>query len=128
LKKIKENLLVNKWQTPNGTILQSRHGHDYVSVEEDGQLYAVDGGLNYSRVVGDFSNMKDLCVYDTDSIEQIRQEFEWGSYGVNGDEQLKRIKLKDLTEDHVLNILKLDIPEYLQDVFSRELEYRNDKS
>jgi len=35
----------------------------------------------------------------------LRETFKWGTYGVNGDEPLKWIILKDIHDDHLENIL-----------------------
>jgi hypothetical protein len=47
---MENNIVYNAIQTPDGTILQSKHRHDYVEhTDKNGQYYAVDGGLEYLR-------------------------------------------------------------------------------
>ena len=39
------------------------------------------------------------------SHEEFRGIFEWGTYGKNGDEPLRFIKLKDISDNHLDNII-----------------------
>jgi len=120
-------ILVNKWSAPDGTILISRHRHDYVSHEDaEGNLYYLDGGNEYIRTSG---NLKNECVYTDSPFEVIREYFTWGSYGVDGMQPKKITKLKDLGEDHIKAILRTqnNLPEYMKELFRNELEYRLNK-
>ncbi len=48
-----KKLIRNAIQTPDGTILESRHIHDYVChTDKNGHYYAVDGGLSYLKRIG----------------------------------------------------------------------------
>jgi len=121
------HLLVNKWSAPDGTILISRHRHDFVSHEDaEGNLYYLDGGTEYIRTSG---NLKNECVYTDSSFEVIREYFTWGSYGVDGMQPKKITKLKDLGEDHINAILRTqnNLPKYMKELFKSELEYRLNK-
>jgi len=121
------HLLVNKWSAPDGTILISRHRHDYVSHEDaEGNLYYLDGGTEYIRTSG---NLKNECVHTDSPFEVIREHFTWGSYGVDGMQPKKITKLKDLGEDHIKAILRTqnNLPEYMKELFRSELEYRLNK-
>ena len=45
-----EKYLANRIRTPDGTILESMHRHDYVTyIDANGKEYMVDGGLDYLR-------------------------------------------------------------------------------
>ena len=46
-----KKLLANRKQTPDGTILWSKHTHDYVDHQDniDNQYYFLDGGNSYIR-------------------------------------------------------------------------------
>ena len=73
-------ILVNAWKCPDGTILQSRHRHDFVSyMDAEGRSYFVDGGTEYQRISGE--GMEFVGCYDTDPHEKIREILSWGSYG-----------------------------------------------
>ena len=118
------HLLCNKWRCKDGTILHSKHRHDYVSYTSvDGTYSFVDGGTDYIRHSG---NMEPLLVYTNDLHEVIRENFEWASYGINGDEPAKRQLLKELTVDHINAILRTQkhLPDHILQLFKNELEYR----
>lgn len=87
-------LLVNSIQTPDGTILVSRHRHDFICHEDSvtGTRYCIDGGSEYIRwsTGGDYKN---LCVYSDDPHEMIRAGVERGGRGIDGDEPLTFVTL-----------------------------------
>lgn len=91
--------VVNAIETPDGTILKSRSRHDFVSHEDsvDGKIYSADGGLSYLKRSG--TNYKERSLLEIDKHSEIRKQFEWGSRG-------KWILLKDLEDEHLINILK----------------------
>lgn len=124
-------ILVNAIQTPDGTVIESRHRHDYVTHIDsiDGKEYMVDGGLDYLRrsVIG---SGKDLSVYSDDPHYKIRDRFTWGTYGINGDQLKKLVKLKDLDADHIDAILETQtqIEDHIRKIFVDELRYRMNQS
>jgi hypothetical protein len=64
----------------------------------------IDGGLTpwpHNSACRDQSKKVNLNVYSTDSFETIRTHFKRGSRGVNGDEPLMWVPLKDMTNDHL---------------------------
>ena len=67
-------LILNRIQTPDGTILTSRSRHDYVThTDKNGLVYMVDGGSDYQRVnVHHSAPHIDLSVYDDSPFEEIR--------------------------------------------------------
>jgi len=100
------SMIRNAMRTPDGTLLQSRHRHDYVThTDANGKEYMLDGGLSYIRssVNGD---EEWLTVTLADSHEQIREACEWGTYGINGDQPLSYIALCDMTTAHIEAVLK----------------------
>lgn len=124
---VKVYLVANRWQCPDGTILQSFHRHDCVTHTDTttGEFCMCDGGCDYYvRTAG---NLKNLCVYSNDPHEKKREFFLWGTYGKSGDGALKRIALKDLTTEHVEAIIETQ--EHLQghilQMFKEELKFRN---
>lgn len=117
-------LLCNKWRCKDGTILQSKHRHDYVShTDANGEYFFCDGGLDYIRHSG---NMGPMLVYTNDPHEIIRENFTWGSRGINGDEPLKYNVLKDLADDHIRAILDTQkhLSVHILKVFKDELIFR----
>jgi hypothetical protein len=99
-----EYLVYNAIQTPDGTILESTHRHDYKEhVDEKGGLtFVIDGGLLYRRVVG--GGYKDLSITTNDHVI-AREYLKWGTYGKNGDQPLTRVPICDLSTSHIYNIL-----------------------
>lgn len=120
-------LLKNSIITPDGTELVSRYRHDFVEyTDKNGQYYAIDGGNAYQRLLFDKEDFKINTVYFEDDIETKRESFEWGSYGVNGDEPKSYIKLKDMTTDHIEAIIRTQtqLSKTTIDLFKEELEFR----
>lgn len=100
-----EYLVYNAIQTPDGTVLESTHRHDYKEHVDSTNdcLYFVDGGLDYIRVCG--AKSKDLTI-STDDHMIARKYLKWGSRGKNGDEPLRYAPVCELTTNHIYNILK----------------------
>lgn len=127
-----KQLLVNSIKCPDGTILESRHRHDYQThTQEDGKEFMVDGGLAYERYGGShISEIENLSLYYGDDHELLRERFSWGARGINGDEPLHYIKLKDITESHLEALIeytdKWVIPE-INLLFIDERAYREEK-
>lgn len=112
---IKERkLLQNAIICPDGTILNSKHTHDYQAHEQaDGTYYMRDGGLSYIRGAGD-KPKEDLTLYTDDPFEVIREKY------LIGKRRLKDVDTKEL---------KI-LPAVLNHewIFNKEIEYRNDKN
>jgi hypothetical protein len=124
---MKKQLLVNAIQTPDGTILRSRGVHDFVGHTDkiSGEYYFTDGGSLYSRRTINTVPAIELDLYTDDRHEDIREVWDWGSYGILGDQKLHRILLKDLGESHILAILttQLLIPKF-KTLLENELCFR----
>lgn len=122
-------LIANRIQTPDGTILQSFSRHDYKThLDQNGEVYMVDGGLEYLRRSVNQVPAQELSVYEGDDHQHIRQTFHWGTYGRGGTQVLKWVALKDLDTDHIAAIVETQpqISEWLRDVFRAELQFRVD--
>ena len=121
-------LLYNAMRTPDGTIIESRHRHDYVThLDANGKEYMVDGGLDYVRC-SVHDDQVDLCVYDDDSHSLIRKTLAWGTYGKSGDQPLTYILLKDMETDHIqacLDNVQAMYPQ-VRNAMQNELEFRNE--
>ena len=115
--------------TPDKTIIESKHVHDYRSHIDSitGETYCVDGGLDYFRTSLNKIPATCLCVTTEDPFELQREAFTWGSYGKNGNEPKHYIKLKDMTTQHIVNILLTQDQikgTYVAKLFKQELKYR----
>lgn len=123
-------IILNRIQTPDGTILTSYHRHYYHShKEENGNYYAVDGGLDYLKRVYDIPDYKELSLYDDEPFEVIRQNLHWG---VNYTKDMKLLPetkwtpICNLKTDHIQAILDNGYGnEWFRNFFKQELEYRN---
>lgn len=126
-----ERLLLNRIQTPDGTILTSRHRHDYREyTDRNGFTYMVDGGLDYlRRNTYPVRPYKELSVWSTDTFEKIRMAFDWGTYGEDGRGPLQYVKLKDMSTEHIAAVLTTEqqLQMEIRLVFKKELEYREGK-
>lgn len=59
-----KKLIRNAIQCPDGTIIESKHRHDFVlHRQEDGREYFVDGGLDYQRIGYSDNEYKNLSEY-----------------------------------------------------------------
>lgn len=121
-------LVLNRVQTPDGTILTSFHTHDYVThIDANGLKYMVDGGNDYARrIVHDIHPYKELSVYDDDDFLKVREAFHWGTRGRQGNQPLKWVPLSQLDTDHIEAILETQtqLPSYRRVLFENELAYR----
>ena len=120
-------IIYNAIRTPDGTILESRHVYDYKThTDKNGEVYMVDGGLEYLRRSCNTHPAEEMSVYLEDGHELVREVATWGSYGKNGDEPLKYIPIKDMTEEHILNCLKncYRMHPHYRVAFENELQWR----
>ena len=123
-----EKYLANRIRTPDGTILESMHRHDYVTyIDANGKEYMVDGGLDYlRRNIHDDAPYEELSLVSTDDHSVIREVFKWGTYGIDGKQKLKYVILKDMSWDHIEAILETQtqLRDHVRQVFVNELDYR----
>lgn len=146
----------NAIMTPDGTILESTHRHDYVTHVDtkDGEFYMVDGGRTYFKrsgpqkrivqlpwykallniIVGkptfkETEGYTDLSIYGDENspFEFVRRNMTWGTNGKKGDEPFKLLILCDMDTDHIEAILKTQpIGPQYRAWFERELQWRKD--
>lgn len=121
-------LVVNRWMTPDGTYLQSRHTHDYVEyVDKNGETYMVDGGSAYIRTSMNKIPMKCCCLYDDDPISEIRKYLMRGTFNSEG--RPVWVPLCEMSDDHVKNCITYNEERGFKDspiteCYRREVEYR----
>lgn len=87
-------------------ILISRHRHDCIFCKCHNHIM-LDGGLDgYVRIGGKKEDYTNLCIYSDAKFEVIRESLYRGTYGKLGKSKLKYIKLKDMTTNHILGVIK----------------------
>lgn len=121
------DLFSNKSLTPDGTIIESKHGHDYVvHTDKNGEIYVVDGGTKYRRCSINDQEAIDISVYDGANHEVIRHHVKWGTRGIDGDKPLEFIKVAYMHLDHIYAVLQTqtNISNKLFKVLTDELNYR----
>lgn len=122
------HLVANRWECPDGTILHSKHRHDFVEhVDEQGNYSFVDGGNGY--YIRTSGNLIDRCIYSTDPFELQREFFMWGSYGKDGKQDKKYIPLNQLTDAHLSAIIETQEHirgTYVEVLMLAEVEYRKE--
>ncbi len=119
-------LLYNGLMTPDGTIIESRHRHDYKTYEDaNGKSYMIDGGTAYVRCSA-WGDETHLSVWSDDDHELIREHAEWGTYGINGDQPLKYVKIKDMSTDHLEACVVDCSQSKMIATFVAELNYRKE--
>jgi hypothetical protein len=123
-------LLANRVITPDGTMLQSFHRHDYKEhTDKNGKRYMVDGGLDYTRRIQNFdAPHTEANVYDTDPHEVIRDAFHWGARGKDGKQPVQFKPISSLSNKHIHAIImtQTHVPEHIGNVFVNEEFYRRD--
>lgn len=118
-------ILVSKLLCTDGTVLHSRHRHDYQEHTDTitGQWMMLDGGQSYIRHSG---NGELLTITTDDEHSLIREHLDWGSRGKDGNSPLTYITLKNIDDDHLLAIFRTQthLPGYLLNVFAAEISFR----
>ena len=127
---MEKQLLHSSIRTPDGTILTSKHRHDYVSyVDKNGLTYSLDGGTDYIRTSINVEKAEDLSLYSDDAHEKLREVISRGGRGKNGDEELNYVLLKDINDEWLEAIIEYEelnrpnnkyLPVYREEVKFRE--------
>lgn len=121
-------LIASRVRTPDGTVLQSFHTHDYKTHVDaiTGETYMLDGGISYQRTIINKVPATDMSVYFEDDHELRREAFCWGTRGKGGKDPVVFKPLKDLSSDHIEAILDTQhqISDWLRELFVFELDYR----
>lgn len=120
------NVYASRIQTPDGTILQSFHRHDYKTyIDANQEIYMIDGGTDYFRSFINQEPAKNISVYTDDPHELKRTIPVWGTYGKNGDELYRVISVAEMTVDHMQTLLDLGyVKPEICDCILDEIKYR----
>lgn len=125
--KHRKRIIVNRIKTPDGTILESCHVHDYRTyIDANGKEYMVDGGREYlRRTVYEDAPYSELSIYEDEPFEMIRLVLTWGTYGKTGDQPLTFVALYTMSDDHIRAIIRQKQGAgWIRDFMKKELIYR----
>lgn len=120
------NLIYSAMRTPDGTVIESRYRHDYVTHKDaNGKTYMLDGGLDYLRA-SMHGDEEFISVTIEDGHDKVREYLTWGTRGPNGDQPLRYVKLKDMDTDHIEACLEtqFQMRRAYRTAMENELEYR----
>jgi hypothetical protein len=93
-------------RTPDGTVLESKHVHDFVChTDVNGEYYQNDGGQEYFHRSVNIIPAEDLSLYSDSPHSIIREKISRGGRGINGDEPLKYVLLKDVNDEWLQAII-----------------------
>lgn len=121
-------LVYSAIQTPDGTIIESLHRHDYnTHVDKNGKTYMIDGGLEYVRC-NIHNDQKWVGCYLDEPFEKVRLCFHWGK---NYDEHMNRlprteyVKLCEMNDGHLDAVIDYPrVPSWCNELFKKEKKYR----
>ena len=99
-------IIYNAIRTPDGTVLVSRHRHDYKTHIDstNGKEYMVDGGFEYLRRNAQ-DDYEELSRYDDEPFEVRRQIVAWGTRGKDGLQPLKYVVVAEMETEHIEAVL-----------------------
>lgn len=104
---MEDQILVNKWKTPDGTILHSTHVHDYVGHRDKvtKEEYFIDGGNEYVRMSVNKTPMTSLCLYTNSPFKDIRENY--GRIIFDKETQKRNyVLLKDMSNEQLTEAVK----------------------
>ena len=125
-----KHIVLNRIKTPDGTVLISKHRHDYVShLDANGECYMVDGGTDYLRRNVNIEPFEEQSVYSDAPHTDIRQGFYWGTRGKDGDQPVEFKPLEQLDTSHIEAIIltQTHLAKWRLDIFEAELLFRKVK-
>ena len=128
-------VLKNSIQTPDGTILESKHRHDFRTYKDkNGEIYMVDGGKDYLRRFDNIEPYIELSIEDDGTHESRRKYLNWGrNYDKNmvALPQTEWVPIMDMTSDHIQAILDggwVKNNPFYEELFKEELKFRVQES
>jgi hypothetical protein len=127
---MEKNIVHNAIQTPDGTIIESRHRHHYVEYEDkNGNHYSVDGGMDYLRRGYTIQDYTELSRYEDEDIEELRKVITRGGRGKDGRQPLEFTPICEMNDEWLEAAIQYNI-DYgmghcvMNRLYKREQEYR----
>ena len=111
--------------TPDGTILWSRHVHDYVQYHDrvSDEDYMLDGGTEYRRTLVNDIPAKDMTITSQDPWEVQREFILRGTFDKAGIRVW--VPLSKLSNDHVKALVDMSDT---NSKYHQELQYRKERN
>lgn len=127
-------IILNSIRTPDGTVLISRHVHDYVEYVDSvsGELYMIDGGNEYLRRSINKIPFEELSLDENSPFELIREVYCRGTF----DKDRKRIwvPMSQMSNEHLKNCIQYNIKLghgkdcFANQMYQKELYYRKENN
>lgn len=111
-----------------GETIESHHRHDYQTCGCENEA-TVDGGLDYIRYgAKDMTKITKITYNHLDPHDLLRCFVSWGTYGKKGDEPLRYVPVKDMSDEHIRNILNVNHQgsAWMRNILKNELDYRTE--
>jgi len=132
MEKVKKHqqIVHNAIQTPDGTIIESRHRHDYVEyIDANGNEYMVDGGTDYLRRGYTVADYTEMSLYEDDDIEVIRKVVTRGGRGKDGKQPLTFTPICEMNDAWLQAAIDYNTDygmgnSVMNRIYAREQEYR----
>lgn len=123
-------VLISRMMTPDGTVLESLHVHDYVThTDANGEVYMLDGGCEYTRSSVNDEPATDVSICSDSPFPLIRRRVRRGTFDREGRRIWKPVC--ELSDSHLRNILKYNEERGIGEnrfsrVIEREIAYREE--
>lgn len=131
---MEKKVIASRIQTPDGTIIWSRHVHDYIEYQDTitGEIYMLDGGTDYMKTSVNQVPAKNVSIYNTAKWKTLRDFIIRNTMLL--DENKKPtfktgfVRLSNMSDEHLV-----DLKEYLSergirkemvDYIKKEQKYR----
>ena len=124
------NIVHNAIQTPDGTIIESRHRHNYVEyTDANGNHYSVDGGMDYLRRGYTVQDYTELSRYEDEDIEVLRKVITRGGRGKDGKQPLTFVPICEMNDEWLQAAIDYNVDygmghSVMNRLYKREQEYR----
>ena len=114
--------------TTQDRYIQSTYTHDFVQyTHTDDRWIAIDGGLDYSKMVGHFDLLKEgivrnVVLDEKSTHSEIYENLLWGTRGKKGDKPLEYRAIKSFKRSH-LRAIKKNCAYYMSAVHLDTVKY-----
>lgn len=130
---MERRIILNRIKTPDGTILTSRHVHDYVTyVDKNGLEYMVDGGNDYlRRNVHEEAPYEELSIYSDAPFEVLREHYCRGGRGKDGKQPLTWVPISKMSDEWLRACIPYNAERgfaggFASQMYQKELDYRKE--